>query len=125
MSLKEEMMNKKSWAIIGITDKEDKYGYKIPVLMKEHDYKVVGINPKMEELEGIKIYSNLKDIPGEIDVINMIVNPKIARIYLKEAKELGIENVFFQPGSYNSETIELAEELGFNIVLDCVYATLK
>ena len=125
MTLKDEMFKKEVWAVIGITDKTERFGYKIPKLLKEKNYKVYGVNPKLDELEGIKVYKNLSQVPEKIDVINMIVNPKFAKIYLEEAKELGIKNVFFQPGSYQEETIEYAKELGFNIVTDCVYASLR
>lgn len=125
MTLKDEMFKKEVWAVIGITDKTERFGYKIPKLLEEKNYKVYGINPKLDELEGIKVYKNLSQVPEKIDVINMIVNPKFAKTYLEEAKELGIKNVFFQPGSYQEETIEYAKELGFNIVTDCVYASLR
>ena len=119
------MFKKEVWAVIGITDKTERFGYKIPKLLEEKNYRVYGVNPKLDELEGIKVYKNLSQVPEKIDVINMIVNPKFAKTYLEEAKELGIKNVFFQPGSYQEETIEYAKELGFNIVTDCVYASLR
>lgn len=125
MTLKDEMFKEEVWAVIGITDKTERFGYKIPKLLEEKNYKVYGVNPKLDELEGIKVYKNLSQVPEKIDVINMIVNPKFAKTYLEEAKELGIKNVFFQPGSYQEETIEYAKELGFNIVTDCVYASLR
>lgn len=125
MTLKDEMFKKEVWAVIGITDKTERFGYKIPKLLEEKNYRVYGVNPKLDELEGIKVYKNLSQVPEKIDVINMIVNPKFAKTYLEEAKELGIKNVFFQPGSYQEETIEYAKELGFNIVTDCVYASLR
>lgn len=125
MTLKDEMFKKEVWAVIGITDKTERFGYKIPKLLEEKNYKVYGVNPKLDELEGIKVYKNLSQVPEKIDVINMIVNPKFAKTYLEEAKELGIKNVFFQPGSYQEETIEYAKELGFNIVTGCVYASLR
>lgn len=125
MTLKDEMFKKEVWAVIGITDKTERFGYKIPKLLEEKNYKVYGVNPKLDELEGIKVYKNLSQVPEKIDVINMIVNPKFVKTYLEEAKELGIKNVFFQPGSYQEETIEYAKELGFNIVTDCVYASLR
>lgn len=125
MTLKDEMFKKEVWVVIGITDKTERFGYKIPKLLEEKNYKVYGVNPKLDELEGTKVYKNLSQVPEKIDVINMIVNPKFAKTYLEEAKELGIKNVFFQPGSYQEETIEYARELGFNIVTDCVYASLR
>ena len=56
----------------------------------------------------------------------MVVAPRHSINSLEEAKELGIEYIFFQPGSYNDEVVEKAEELGLKYVInDCVYAILK
>ena len=125
MSLKDEMMSKKTWAIVGATDDESRYGYKIPVIMKEHDYEVFLVNPRKDKVAGEKVYSSLDELPKKVDVIDMIVNPKFAKEYVDKAKELGIENIFFQPGSYDEDLVEYTKNLGLNVVLDCVYATLK
>lgn len=125
MSLKDEMMNKKVWAVVGATDDTSRFGYKIPVLMQDCNYEVYMVNPRKESIAGQKVYSSLEEIPEKIDVIDMIVNPKFAKEYVDKAKELGIENIFFQPGSCDQELVEYTEGLGLNVVQGCVYATLK
>lgn len=125
MSLKDEMMSKKTWAVVGATDDKSRFGYKIPVIMDEHNYEVFLVNPTKDEIDGKKVYKSLDELPKKVDVIDMIVNPKFAKGYVDKAKELGIENIFFQPGSYDEELVEYTKNLGLNVVLDCVYATLK
>ena len=123
--LKETMMKKNRWAIVGATDKKDRFGYKIPILMREHGYEVYGVSPKYDDIEGIKVYKSLADIPERPEVVNMVVNPAIAEGVLREAAELGINYIFFQPHSYDDETVKLAEELGLEVLLDdCVHKTL-
>lgn len=124
--IKEEMLEKRSWAVVGATAKKDKYGYKIWKTLKNHDYTTFGINPNYNEIEGDKIYHGLKDIEEKIDVVDMVVPPKLSINILDEIKELGIEYVFFQPGTYNEEVVAKAKELGLKyLVDDCIYATLK
>jgi len=126
IELKEKMMNSKVWAVVGVTGNKDKYGYKIWKILMDHEYETYGVSPNYEELEGIKIYSALKDLPVKPDVVDMVVAPKISINILDEAKELGIKYIFFQPGTYNDEVVKKAEELGLEYLLDdCVYATLK
>lgn len=126
MSIKKEMMDKKVWAVVGVTAKKDKWGYKLYKILKDHNYETYGVSPNYDEIEGDKIYKSLKDIPGKIDVIDMVVSPKISINTLDEAKEAGIEYIFFQPGTYNDEVVAKAEELGLKYLTgDCVYATLK
>lgn len=125
-NIKNEMLEKKNWAVVGVSKKKDRWGYKIWKELKKHDYSVYGVSPNYEEIEGEKIYASLSEIPEEIDVLDMVVSPKIAMNILDEAKAANIEYIFFQPGTYNEKVIEKASSLGFKYLLDdCIYATLK
>lgn len=124
-SIKEEMLELKSWAVVGVSAKEERYGYKIWKILPKHDYAAYGVSPRYDEIDGEKIYDSLRDIPEKIDVVDVVVNPKISLELLDEIKDLGIEYVFFQPETYNDEVIEKAEKLGLKYLIgDCIYATL-
>ena len=124
--LKLEMLNKKSWVVIGVSEKKDKWGYKIYKILKDHNYETYGVSPNYDELEGDKVYHSLSELPTKVEVLDMVVSPKISLKTLEEAKELGIEYIFFQPGTYNDEVVAKAEELGLKYLLnDCIYATLR
>lgn len=125
-ALKEKMMSSKTWAVVGVTKKKERYGYKIWKILKEHDYKVYGVSPNYEEIEGDKLYKSISDLPEKVDVVDMVVSPKIGMDVLDRIKEAGIRYVFFQPGTYNEEIIKKAQELELEYLLDdCVYATLR
>ncbi|MDY0234601.1 MAG: CoA-binding protein [Gudongella sp.] len=124
--LKEKMMKSKKWAVVGVTKKKDRYGYKIWKILKEHEYTVYGVSPNYDELEGDKLYKSISDLPEKVDVVDMVVSPKIGIDLLDGIKEAGIGYVFFQPGTYNDEVIKKTEELGLEYLTDdCVYATLR
>ena len=122
---KEEMLEKNLWAVVGVTGNKDKYGYKIWKKLIQHNYETYGINPNYDEIEGEKIYHSLKELPKKVDVIDMVVPPKIGTHTLDEAKEAGVEYIWFQPGTFNDEIINKAKSMGFKILYDdCVLATL-
>lgn len=124
--LKEEMLGKKIWVVAGVTGRKDRFGYKIWKTLKNHNYETYGVNPNYDEIEGDTIYHSIKDLPKKVDVLDMVVGSKIAIQTLEEAKEAGIEYIWFQPGSYDSEVLKKARELEFKILEDdCIYATLK
>ncbi|MBC8590735.1 CoA-binding protein [Wansuia hejianensis] len=124
--IKEEMLEKKKWVVAGVTAKKDRYGYKIWKILKENNYETYGVNPNYDEIEGEKIYHSIMDLPIKVDVLDMVVSPKHAMVTLDEAKEAGIEYIFFQPGSYDDDVVRKAQDLGFKYLInDCIYATLK
>ncbi|HHT51223.1 MAG TPA: CoA-binding protein [Eubacteriaceae bacterium] len=118
------MLEKKKWAVIGVTPNKEKFGYKIWKVLLNNGYETFAINPKYNEIEGIKCYPSLKDLPVKPEVIDFVVPPKITLAAVEEAKELGIENLWFQPGSWNEEVLEKADSLGLIHVENCVYAIL-
>ncbi len=124
--IKEEMLETKTWAVVGVTNKKDRFAYKIWKILKDHNYTSYGVNPNYQEIDGEKIYASIKDIPEKIHVVNMVLSPRFGSSVLDEAKELGIEYIFFQPGSYDEDIIKKAESLNFKYLIeDCIYATLK
>ncbi|WP_313757148.1 CoA-binding protein [Tissierella sp.] len=126
VKIKEEMLNKKIWVVAGVTANKDKFGYKIWKTLKEYNYEAYGVNPNYDDIEGDKIYHSVKELPMKVDVLDMVVPPRIAINTLDEAKEAGIEYIWFQPGTYNDEVLAKAKDLDFKILYDdCVYATLR
>ncbi|MCF6460742.1 CoA-binding protein [Clostridium sp. Cult3] len=123
--IKQEMLDKKIWAVVGVTANERKYGYKIWRKLMEHGYETYGVNPNYDEIQGHRIYDSLRELPKKIDVIDIVVPPKISLNTLDDAKELGIEYIWFQPGTFNDEVIEKAKALDFRFLYDdCILATL-
>ncbi len=121
-----EMIELKRWALLGATDDKSKFGYKIFKSLGDKGYTVYGINPKYNSIDGIKIYKSVEDLPEIIEGINIIVNPKIALASLPAIKAKGINNLWFQPGSFNDEVIAKAKEMGFNIEIEkCMYVELE
>ena len=126
MDIKQEMLDLKKWAVVGVSAKKDKWGYKIWKILKDHGYETYGVNPNYEEIEGEKIYKSLADLPVKVDVIDVVVPKNLTMVSLEEAKELGIEYIFLQPGTYDDKVVDKAEELDLKyLVSDCIYATLK
>src|SRR5699024_663529 len=108
--IKEEMLNMKSWAVVGTTINKDKFGYKIWKKLKEHNYNTYGVNPNYEKIDEEIIYHSLNDIPNKIAVVDILVPTKVSINILEEIKELGIENVFFQPGTYDDTVVKKRSE---------------
>lgn len=125
MSIKNDTLGMKNWAVVGATNKEDKYGYKIVKKLEEHNYNVYPINPSLEEIDGIKVYDKLSEIEDDIDVVDIVVNPQIGKHVIKEVNRLGIEYVWLQPGTRSDEIRDFAEENGIKRVESCIYATLS
>lgn len=126
MSLVESMLGLKNWAVVGATDNTDKYGYTIYKVLKAAGYNVYPVNPGITEILGDKCYPTLNDLPVKPEVVNVVVPPKVCEQIMNDCAELGIKNVWLQPGSNAAKVVTLAKELGLNVVdHNCVLAELR
>ncbi|MEK6958873.1 MAG: CoA-binding protein [archaeon] len=106
---------KKSYAIVGASSNPEKYGYKVTLSLKELGFVVIPINPKDGTILDLKAYSTLGDaIKAKkiIDCIVFVVPPAVTENVLVEAKNLGIKEVWMQPGSESDASIKFCEQNG-------------
>jgi len=119
------MLEKKNWVVVGAHPNPEKYGNKIYKKLLKFGYNVIAVNPVYEEVEGVKTIPSLKDIKEPFDCVNVVVSPKRAMVVVKEAIELGVKYIWFQPGAFDGEVIDYAENNGLEVVFHaCVLVEL-
>ncbi len=124
--MQEEMMlEKKVWAVVGATENPEKYGNRIYKKLMAKGYKVYLVNPNYETIDGIKCYKNLSEIPEVPEVIDMVVAPRHGMKTIEEAAELGVKNIWLQPGTHNDEIMNLIKEKELNAVQACILVALR
>ncbi|SMD06040.1 CoA-binding protein [Sporomusa malonica] len=122
----EAMLQTKSWAVVGATDNTEKFGYKIFKALKEAGYNVYPVNPGINEILGDKCYPALKDLPIVPDVVNVVVPAKVGEQIMSNCSELGIKNVWLQPGANAASVVQLARNFDLNVVdQNCVLVELR
>ena len=112
------------WAVIGVTDDKDKYGYKIYQKLKENK-KVYGINPKYNNIDDNIIYPNIESINDNIDIVVFVVNPGIGIKYLDSIINKKIKYIWLQPGTESDELIKKAQYNNIIVIKACVLVVSK
>ncbi|MBS4539636.1 CoA-binding protein [Clostridium sp. D2Q-11] len=124
-NLRNEMLDKKVWAVLGVSPNKEKFGYKIYKKLKDNNYEVYPINPKYDDIEGQKCYKSIEDLPVTPDVLDFVVPPQVSLAAIDKAKDKGIENLWFQPGTSNDEVVNKAKDNEFKVIHnDCVLVAL-
>lgn len=118
--MEEEMLKMRNWAVVGATANKEKFGYKIYQRLKEKGYNVYPVNPNYQQIDGDKCYPSLSELPEKPDVIDMVVPPNRGIKVVEEAAELGIRNIWLQPGTVSEELLKFAEQKEVNTVQACV-----
>jgi uncharacterized protein len=122
--LEEKMLEKKIWAVVGANQDQEKFGNMIYRKLKKRGYQVYAINPMYESVERDKCYKDLSSLPVIPEVIDMVVSPKRGKAIIEEAARLGINYIWLQPGTHDSELIKQISDLGLQSVQACVLVAL-
>lgn len=75
-------------------------------------FEVLPVNPNYDEIERLKCYKSVKELPKDIDVIVFVVPPRVGLEVAKEAVEAGFKKLWFQPGAESEEIKQFLEKAG-------------
>lgn len=126
MTTKEILEKYKKVAVIGYSDKGSRPSGRIAKYMADNGYTVYGVNPRLEGEcpEGIQCYESIKDIPDEVEIVDVFRRSDAVEGLMKEVLELPYKPKVFwtQIGVFSDEARKLAEENGIEYVENkCIY----
>lgn len=125
MDLVKKFINSKSFAVVGATDNEEKYGYKVYIRLKNYCSETYAVHPKLKEIKGAAVYSSLSALPKVPEAVNIIVSPAITEQVVEECHKLGIKKVWMQPGAESDKAVAFCKDNGIEVVFkDCVLSHL-
>ena len=105
------------YAIVGATQNKEKYGYKVLVDLQNKGFNVIPVNPKYGEVAGLKCYPSLISLEERPDVVVLVVGEKNAEKIVKDCVDLGLNRIWFQPGSEYDKAVKLAVKAKFEIMV--------
>ena len=106
-------------AVIGASSDRRKFGNRAVRAFQRQGYVVVPINPHESEIEGLKVYPSVLDVPRPIDMATFYVPPEIGEVVIAEVAEKKIAEVWLNPGAEGPELVKRARALKIEPILAC------
>ena len=116
--LKEILVNTKSIAVVGLSQNWNRPSNFVAKYLIEHGYNVVPVNPRYDEIFGLKCFSTVADIPQQIDVVNCFRKPDDLGDVLQDTIDAGIGTLWLQIGVVNHQVREIALSRDISVVMD-------
>ena len=98
-------------AVIGASSDPRKFGNRAVRAFRRQGYTVIPINPNETQVEGLKTYASVLDVPDAIDMATFYVPPDVGRKSCKKWPRRQIPEVWLNPGSESDELVRLARSL--------------
>ena len=106
-------------AVVGASSSRAKFGNKALRAFQAQGYRVIPINPNEAEVEGLKTYASVLDVPGPIDMATVYVQPEVTRRLLDEFAAKDIREIWINPGAEDDEVMAEARRRGLNVIFAC------
>jgi predicted CoA-binding protein len=106
-------------AVIGASSNRTKFGNRAVRAFRQQGYTVVPINPHEAEVEGLKTYASVLDVPGTVDMASLYVPPHIGEQVIGDIARKGISEVWLNPGAESDELIARARALHIQPIVAC------
>ena len=106
-------------AVIGASNDRRKFGNRAVRAYQQQGHTVVPINPHETEVEGLKAYASILDVPGTVDMASFYVHPEIGEQLLADVAAKGVREVWLNPGADSDEVIARAKALGIQPIVAC------
>lgn len=106
-------------AVVGASSDRNKFGNKALRAFRAEGYTVVPVNPNEPEVEGLKTYPSVVDVPQAIDMATVYVPPEIGIGLLADFERKGIAEIWVNPGAESDELLAEAKRRKLNVIAAC------
>ena len=105
-------------AVVGMSSNELRPSHFVGYYLQLHNYDVVPVNPREDEILGLKCYPSVADIPEPVDVVDVFRDPSAVPEIAEETVASGAKFMWLQFGVISDEGIAIATEGGVECIVD-------
>ena len=114
----ELLKRSKTIAVVGLSDSPLRPSHGVSAYMQTHGYRIIPVNPNIDEALGEKAYASLADVPEKIDIVNIFRRSEYVEVVVDQAIKLGIPAIWMQEEVIHERAAEKARRSGALVIMD-------
>ncbi|WP_303906233.1 CoA-binding protein [Thiohalomonas denitrificans] len=111
--------------ILGASPKADRYSNRAQHLLMEAGYQVIPVHPKIEEIEGVPVVHDLRDVEKPVHTLTFYVGPQRTVPMIEAIAALAPKRVIFNPGTESGLLEERLARQGAECIRGCTLVMLR
>ena len=123
------LKNAKTIAVVGLSDKPERHSHRVAKYFQEKGYRIIPVNPNIQEVLGEKSYPSLSAIPKtvHIDIVDIFRKPEAVVECMKDIVDRGnIKTIWLAEGVNTPEAERFAQDYGLTMVTNfCIMDAYK
>jgi hypothetical protein len=119
--IQEILTNCKTIAVVGLTNKEGRASLGVSRFMQSRGYRIIPVNPQIENTLGEKAYPSLSaacSAIGTIQLVNVFRAPEYIPAIVEDVIRLKIPYLWLQEGVVHPTAAAQAEAAGVKVIMD-------
>ena len=116
--VEEQLTNSKTIAVVGLSDNPERDSHRVSRYMRSQGYRIIPVNPMIQEWLGEKSYPDLKSVPEPIDMVDIFRRSELVPPVVDQAIEVGAKYIWMQDGVINPQAAAKAEAAGIPVIMD-------
>ncbi len=117
-TIRKVLRESKTIAVVGLSPKPNRPSHQVASYLMEAGYTIIPVNPGQDTILGQTCYSNLRDIPTPVDMVDIFRRQEEVVPIVEDAIGIGARFIWMQQGIVNEEAAEKAEAAGLIVIMD-------
>ena len=116
--IEEQLTNSKTIAVVGLSPNPERPSHYVAKYLQEHGYRIIPVNPLLQEVLGERCYPDLGSIPEPVDMVDIFRRSEHVGPIVDDAIGIGAKYVWMQDGVVNEAAAASARSAGLSVVTD-------
>jgi predicted CoA-binding protein len=118
-------MKQETVAILGASNKADRYAYKALVMLREYGHAVIPINPVLDTIESVPVVKSIKEINIPVSTLTLYMRPEHYMPLIEDIVKLKPGRVIFNPGTESDDALSILKDAGIGGIYACTLVLLR
>ncbi len=113
-----QLRETKAIAVVGMSPRPDRPSHYVAKYLMEQGYRIIPVNPAVDQVLGMKSYPDLVSIPGTIDMVDIFRRSSQVPPIVDDAIAAGARFIWMQDGVVHEDAAAKARASGISVVMD-------
>jgi predicted CoA-binding protein len=108
----------KTIAVVGLSDSPFRASHGVSAYMQAQGYRIVPVNPNIDNTLGEDSYPSLLDVKEKIDIVDVFRRNEFVPAIVDQAIQLKVPVIWMQEGVVHQAAAEKARQAGITVIMD-------
>lgn len=105
-------------AVVGLSNSPLRPSHGVSAYLQTQGYRIIPVNPQIDEALGEKSYASLRQVPERIDIVNIFRRPEFVQEIVDQAIQLKVPAIWMQEEVVHERAAEKAQQAGIFVVMN-------